>query len=406
MRTSIFKCEAVTPMLSRSMNKKKENSWKFELRPQSVKGVMRFWFRALVPCVIDPDWYEGEHKKFEGLHRLESMIFGSQGEKSPFSLSVTYDDSDEPVDNLTKDQTLRNSLFGTFQMGKGDTSPSFSFLKPGSTFTIKITYSKKVPEVQKDLTDSLISFISNYGGFGAKARDGYGSFRIVAGRGFEKKDFLNQPSRSKELLSLYIKELSKDLVPSKEIIDLTPYDFPTLAISREKVAFVNSDDWRIIIRELTGRRTKDGEPISRYSELKLNELRKYNEADDNLNPLRKAFFEHMAPSKEFVLRTSIMGLPIIYQNVGQRPNTTGKAIITVSNSDDGTGRKASPLFISIHKAVNNSYFARILLMASKISPERDSRDRPVIYAKVGSKSYPILGNENFEELWNLIEGVI
>jgi hypothetical protein len=46
------------------------------------------------------------------------------------------------------------------------------------------------------------------------------------------------------------------------------------------------------------------------------------------------------------------------------------------------------------------------MMASKISPERDDRDRPVIYAKVGSKSYPILGNENFEELWNLIEGVI
>ena len=255
MRTSIFKCEVITPMLSRSIYQKRESSWRFELRPQSVKGVMRFWFRALAPCVVDPDWYEGKHKKFEGLHRLESMVFGSQKEKSPFSLSITHDDSDEPVNNLTKDTTLKNSLFGTFQMGANDNSSSFSFLKPGSTLTIEITYSKKVSEAQKDLTDSLISLISNYGGFGAKARDGYGSFRIIAGRGFEKRDFFKQPSRSKELLSFYIKELGKDFVLSKDSGSLIPYDFPTLAISREKVAFVNSNDWKIIIRELTGRRT-------------------------------------------------------------------------------------------------------------------------------------------------------
>ena len=104
--------------------------------------------------------------------------------------------------------------------------------------------------------------------------------------------------------------------------------------------------------------------------------------------------------------TSILLLPIIYHKYGRYPGTTGKGLATISNDKSGSGRKASPVFVSIHKAKNNSYFARILLMASKISPERDDRDRPVIYAKVGSKSYPILGNENFEELWNLIEGVI
>ncbi len=414
MRTSIFKCEVITPMLSRSMYQKRESSWRFELRPQSVKGVMRFWFRALAPCVVDPDWYEGKHKKFEGLHRLESMVFGSQERKSPFSITVSYGDNlDNPVEDLTNspNKFFKNALFGTYGIkDRNGELTSMSFLPPGESIMLRIRYSSAVAELQKAFTDSLVLLISNYGGFGAKTRDGFGSFAVVGKKDVSNESIGAQYATSKLLLESLVKAIDPEgkfyKLSQRDQESLEPYDFPTLAYSREMTAFSSSNDWRSIIKNLTGQRTMHGDSASVYSDLKLNRLRKYNEADDNLNPFRKAFFEHVAPSKEFVLRTSIMGLPIIYQNVGPRPHTTGRAIITVSNSDDGAGRKASPLFISIHKAVNNSYFARILLMASKISPERDDRDRPVIYAKVGSKSYPILGNENFEELWNLIEGVI
>lgn len=410
MQKSTFICKTVTPMLSRSMYSKTGNSWRFELRPQSIKGVMRFWFRALVPCVIDPNWLDGSKKPFAALHYLEGLMFGSQEKKSPFSLTVSYgDDIEESVNTLVEssDRFFRNALFGTYEL-KGD-NPSFSYMMPDQSFTIRIRYSSSILPVQKTVTDSLMSLISNYSGFGAKARDGFGSFAISKAKGVEEDSVGEQYSTSKSLLLKMIRELDPDERKFRlvnEEPNLNPYDFPTLARSREMNSLIKSRSWKDIIGALTGQRTKDGDPVSKYSRLKLSELRKYGQPGDNLEPLRAAYFERTAPSREFVMRTSIMGLPIIYQRFGEYPGTTGKGTATISNSDNGSGRKASPIFISVHKALNNSYFARILLMASKISPDRDNNDRPVIYAIVKGEPYPILGNENFEELWNLLEGVI
>ena len=413
MRTSIFKCEVITPMLSRSMYQKTGSSWRFELRPQSVKGSMRFWFRALAPCVVDPDWYEGKHKKLEALHRLESMIFGSQESKSPFSITVSYGDNlDKPVEDLTNspNKFFRNALFGTYGMkDRNGELTSMSFLSPGESITLRIRHSKTVSELQKALTDSLILLISNYSGFGAKTRDGFGSFTVVGVKDVSNESIGAQYATSKLLLESLLREVDPEgksyKLSQREPGSLEPYDFPTLASSREMMVFANSKDWRTIIKNLTGQRSMNGDAVSIYSDLKLNRLRKYTEEDDNLNPLRAAFFDGIAPSKDFVMRTSIMGLPIIYQKFGRYPGTTGKGIATVSNDKSGSGRKASPVFFSIHKK-NDLYSARILLMASKISPERDSLGRPVIFAKVGSKSHPILGNENFEELWSIMREVI
>jgi len=411
LQKSTFVCKTITPMLSRSMYSKIENSWRFELRPQSIKGVMRFWFRALVPCVVDPNWLNGSKKAFSALHYLEGLMFGSQEKKSPFSLTVSYaDDIEESVDTLvnSNDKFFRNALFGTYEL-RGN-NPSFSYMMPDQSFTIRIRYSSSVLPIQKALTDSLMTLISNYSGFGAKARDGFGSFSITKAKGAEEESVGKQPSTSESLLLKMIREIDLDgdvfrLVHEER--NLSPYEFPTIARSKEMTALANSTSWRRnIIRSLTGLRNMDGEPQTIYSNLKLVKLRGYRQEDDNLNPMRAAYFSNIAPSRDFVMRTSIMGLPIIYQKFGEYPGTTGRGAATISNNDSGSGRKASPIFVSVHKAVNNTYFARILLMASKISPERDSHDRPVIYARVNNRSYPILGNENFEELWNLIEGVI
>ena len=410
MQKSTFVCKTVTPMLSRSMYSKTGNSWRFELRPQSIKGVMRFWFRALVPCVIDPNWLDGSKKPFAALHYLEGLMFGSQEKKSPFSLTVSYGDNiEKSVSTLVEssDRFFRNALFGTYEL-KGD-NPSFSYMMPDQSFTIRIRYSSSILPVQKTVTDSLMSLISNYSGFGAKARDGFGSFAISKAKGVEEDSVGEQYSTSKSLLLKMIRELDPDKRKFRlvnEEPNLNPYDFPTFARSREMNSLIKSRSWKDIIGALTGQRTRDGDPVSKYSRLKLSELRKYGQPGDNLEPLRAAYFKRTTPSREFVMRTSIMGLPIIYQRFGEYPGTTGNGTTTISNSDNGSGRKASPIFISVHKAMNNSYFARILLMASKISPDRDSNDRPVIYARVNNRSYPILGNENFEELWNLLEGVI
>jgi len=409
LQKSTFVCKTVTPMLSRSMYSKTGNSWRFELRPQSIKGVMRFWFRALVPCVIDPNWLDGSKKPFAALHYLEGMMFGSQEKKSPFSLTVSYgDDIDEPLSSLVKSggKFFRNALYGPIEM---DDKTSYSCLMPDQSFTIRIRYTSSILPIQKTVTDSLMSLISYYSGFGAKTRDGFGSFSISTAKGVEEDSVGKQYSSSKSLLMKMIRELDPDEKKFRfvnEEPNLNPYDFPTLARSRNINGMAESPNWKDILKEFTGLRNMDGDSLSTYTDLKLIELRRYKRDDDNLNPLRDAYFKGTTLSKDFVMRTSIMGLPIGYKNFGERPGTTGNGSANICNSRNGSGRKASPLFLSIHKALNGTYFARILLMASKISPDRDNNDRPVIYAIVKGEPYPILGNENFEELWNLLEGVI
>ena len=67
-----IKCETVTPLLMHGANGKTP-----ELRPASIKGVMRFWWRAI----------NGDLPLKE-LREQEAEIFGDTKRKSSFSIRV------------------------------------------------------------------------------------------------------------------------------------------------------------------------------------------------------------------------------------------------------------------------------------------------------------------------------
>ncbi|HPB87731.1 MAG TPA: type III-B CRISPR module RAMP protein Cmr1, partial [Thermotogota bacterium] len=60
----------------------------FEITPQSIKGIMRFWYRALLPNVIDIHRCGKDTKPYCGMKRAEELLFGSTTQRSLFDVEV------------------------------------------------------------------------------------------------------------------------------------------------------------------------------------------------------------------------------------------------------------------------------------------------------------------------------
>ena len=107
-----------------------------------------------------------------------------------------------------------------------------------------------------------------------------------------------------------------------------------------------------------------------------------------------------------VFKPSILGLPIHYQNVDTNENRTGREVVMLDLAENQKEsekprirRKASPLFISVHRS-SSGYFARLLLMPSRIT---ESGVAAVTLTYKGQQ-YGVEANEDFENLWKLFEG--
>ncbi len=86
MEKIVFECELVTPMFMYGEDGKTP-----ELRPASIKGVMRFWWRAM----------HGNLSLGE-LREKESKIFGSTDKKSSFSIKIDSLDKIEKGKEIPK----------------------------------------------------------------------------------------------------------------------------------------------------------------------------------------------------------------------------------------------------------------------------------------------------------------
>lgn len=410
METITFNCRTITPLFSRSMKPAIGNRYQFELRPQSIKGVMRFWFRATAPFVIniykDKNKSKDNEEKYKGLKKLEEMIFGSQNEKSPYRISVSWDIKKEKDVKVLKNGTnydLKYAIFGMYALGKN--GKNFTYLDSDSDFKIEMKISKRAPKYLKEYLISLVNLVSYYGGFGAKSRNGFGSFDILG----ENK--INSKILGKNISNLYkIAYENKDLLFDihKNIEKLEPYDYPSLLHSKSYVVNKNFNTWKEYINFFFKART-----ISNYGGIipktKITNLRKIYSNKDFISELRNFFFLEEKFPTNLKIDTSILGLPIKYRISKSENEPKIIESFDLNNIvENGTGRKASPLFFSIHK--NEKLFARILIMSSEISEKRPN-GKPILRVMKVTKGQEVIfgeviGNEDFENLDNLIrEGI-
>ena len=167
-----FACEVITPMFLGGADSKSA-----ELRTASIKGVLRFWWRAL---------YGGDD--IQDMKKRESVIFGSTEEKSNLIINI-YNRPKPALYNLPKGKifkaTSRGKTFplsiidylayGLYEYEKGNGNIyNKEHFTPGSRFEIELVFNKHHEEEILNSFKGLVLF----DGLGSRSRNGFGSFYI------------------------------------------------------------------------------------------------------------------------------------------------------------------------------------------------------------------------------------
>jgi len=152
-----FRCETITPMFLAGADGKTP-----ELRPPSIKGAMRFWWRAL-----------HGHLSLKDLKKRESEIFGGTGNvqaKSCFSIRV---------------HPLGNCQQGDFKLVPHKNFHGRAFV-PSCRFAVEFALKERLSEDGKgmdfgvDHLKKLFLLTCYLGGFGKRVRRGMGSVDVLS----------------------------------------------------------------------------------------------------------------------------------------------------------------------------------------------------------------------------------
>jgi len=189
MKTITFHCETITPMFLSGADQSKP-----ELRPPSIKGAMRFWWRAM---------NAGKYPDIKDLKKAENEIFGGvePAQRSKVIINVfpkTLETSMEKLNGekvtITKWQSdkytgeqkkitipidlLEYLCYGTYDYEKGNGNVfKRGYIKPNQKFEVEFRLTNET--IERDIVDSFL-LLSKFGGLGSRSRNGFGNFKICS----------------------------------------------------------------------------------------------------------------------------------------------------------------------------------------------------------------------------------
>ena len=171
MAWTTIEFEVLTPMFVGNADQRAE------FRVPSLRGAMRYWFRALAgPCVGDD---------VSRLARVERLVFGSGDEGSSSPVLLRCDRA--PDARAEKNPPWVDQRVG-YMLGPGlhragrEGGLTRSFLAPGSKGTIGLRLTRAEGGKQEDLRTVVtctLWALSVYGGLGARARRGFGGIAFT-----------------------------------------------------------------------------------------------------------------------------------------------------------------------------------------------------------------------------------
>ena len=168
MECMIIKCKIVTPLLMHGADGKSA-----ELREQSFKGVMRFWWRAI-----------HGNLDLEALKKEEAKIFGNKEQKSSFRIKMNNKNLN---DNEFNPLPHKNSKF---KINGFSSNQNFEITFLGENL---------------NLVKNIFILSTILGGFGQRSRRGFGSIKVISVNN-ENFDF----NYSKESINAFIKKINTD----------------------------------------------------------------------------------------------------------------------------------------------------------------------------------------------------
>lgn len=143
-----------------------------ELRIPSIKGALRFWWRALAATRLGDD--------IERLKSDEAALFGSTDVHVGQS-RVLMRLAEVDVTHASQHKFARNSWqsYMGFGLIDRDGQTQRGFIKPNSTFTLQMSCAHCNGAQRQQVEDAIIA-LGLLGGLGGRSRNGWGSVTLVA----------------------------------------------------------------------------------------------------------------------------------------------------------------------------------------------------------------------------------
>jgi len=178
-----FECEVLTPLFLGGADARGAP----ELRVPSIRGAMRYWYRALLGGSVLLD----NQEPLQILHTLENELFGSTDQGGALSTRQRQS-SVLPVHAYEKDHAIRTPQGGYLPSGKDyllwsmsssgrPNTPRFQparqYIQPGAKFEIILSAMLDESVVSKG--DAAFWLLTNLGAVGARANRGAGSLQAL-----------------------------------------------------------------------------------------------------------------------------------------------------------------------------------------------------------------------------------
>jgi CRISPR-associated protein Cmr1 len=189
MNSITFTCEVVTPMFLAGAD-----GIEPDLRPPSIKGAMRFWWRAM----------HGNYTLSQ-LQEEETRIFGGGGEnakRSSFQLRAPTE-----VQEMTKQdfQPLLHHTGGNNCISCND-SQNLNTIRCKKNFKFKSIIggllNVKISATDLEPIKKLFILTCLFGGFGRRSRRGFGSVRVIKNLAQDEYESFNMPVTLQDIIAL------------------------------------------------------------------------------------------------------------------------------------------------------------------------------------------------------------
>lgn len=169
-KTIALTLEALTPLFLSGADQEDA-----EIRVPSLRGVMRYWFRAMMGGILGGNVQE--------IRKYESKVWGETQQASQVSIRLTEarstamatEDLDQAIPRGSRTNLIgRRYLLYSTLLHPGNKYQRPKYIKEGACFTFEIGY----PQSLENLVLGTLWLVGNFGSLGTRARRGLGAIRI------------------------------------------------------------------------------------------------------------------------------------------------------------------------------------------------------------------------------------
>lgn len=362
--------QIVTPMFIGDANQKPSG-----ISPASVKGALRFWWRALNwGRIREQQGIDSDESALKLLHQQEGELFGSAAENGPgqskFMLSLKT--------NQLKTGTPNNPGSGTqYLLGLGLYHFKNQFLREAvlsGQLEVKLLLKPQITEQQTEQLCNALKALGFLGGLGSRARKGLGSLTL-------QKLFYNDQSQQlpnnktalKALISQWLNTSVTSQPPFTAFSQQTRIDFSAEA-ENSKLLLEYAGKEQQLYRSW-GRNGKVADTVAEQN---------FKNDHDQMQQVAGGANPRQLPER------SVFGLPHNYFFSSSKK----KVDIT---PDGDRNRRASPLFIHIHQFPDNS-----CVLIQSLFPAKFLNDGELIEFLAGNGRSKTLAFKDADIDWRVI----